>query len=783
MAILDTISHKILKKAEAAAESVQKPDLYQAAIRVLSIFFGHISLLGGVSSFGLAFLTIERRPSLYALLNYALGVLGSLWLLGGLGVIKYALAGGIYLLFLFARSSDKPMRILDSAFVITIALMIGGSLFMLWQGIEMPSVIMLLCECFACVAAAVVFDIVRGAVIERRFDPRSMSFEEKAGFLAVAALSVLSLRQVSVFGWFTPANTVSCLIVLLVSTSAGAGASAALSAVLGFMCGVGGADMLYLVGSFCVFGLVSGILRRYGRIAAAAGAVLSCAAIAFAGDGIFEASLSVTDVIIAAVLQFFIPTRVYSAVTEIFTPPVPRQGVGERSSDMAKLRLGNASKSFKGLSETLLKPPGGAAADIEDASEIFDGAADIVCRNCINCKLCWEQDYSSTYNAMCRFFGVLEANGTASAADAPEVFAKRCLHLRPFVRELNRLYEIGRNDRVWRRRMSENRVLASEQLGFVAEILEKLSLEADMSETTDLKLENELALKLRLSGIKVREAHIIRAATGRLNAEILAVCRRDTRGLCGRVLNAARTVLPAALRISEVTRIDGKTVRIRLADDEILTAKVGCSAMGAEEVSGDKYAVTRLADGKIAVTVSDGMGTGKSASEDSGAIVRLLSEFLRAGFDKKLAVRLVNSVMVMRSAREAFATVDMCVIDLYSGEVEFMKTGAEPSYIKKNGQVEIVRAASLPVGMFPSVEPECFARRVGEGDCIVMTTDGVATKTGGAVWLKEYLETADCASPKKLAADVLSRAVEENGGHIDDDITVIAIEISPRKKK
>lgn len=778
MAIFDAITHKILKKSGAQARHREKPDLYRAVLRGAGLFLGHISLLGGVSSFGLAFLTIERRASLYAVLNYALGILGSLWLFRDLTVIKYALAGGIYLLFLFARSGDKPLRLLDSAFLITISLLIGGCLFMFWSGFEIPSLVMLLCECFACLSTVVVLDIIRGAIIERRFDPSRLSTEEKGGFLAAAALAVLSLRQIELFGVFEPATSAVCFVILLVSSSAGAGASAAIAAVLGLMCGIGGENILLLIGSLCVFALISGMLRRYGRIVSSAGAVLGCAALGFAYGDILGAPLSLIGAAAAAVLQIIVPTRVYSVISEIFTPSAPVLISENNPEPEAKRRLFEAARSFKSLSETLVLPKENGAEGIESASEIFDGAADIVCRRCTNCGLCWQKDYSATYTAMCRFFGVLESRGTVSPEDAPGDFAERCLHLRPFTRELNRLYEIGRHDRVWRKRMNENRVLASEQLGFAAEILEKLSLEAEQTETVDLRLKNEFALKMRLSGIKVRETHIIRRASGRLSAEITAVCRRDTRGMCGRILSSAKALLSPCMQVSEVERLDRKTVKICLTEGETLTAKVGFAARGAETVSGDRYAVTKLSDGKIAITVSDGMGTGESASEDSGAIVKLLSDFLRAGFDKNLAVRLVNSVMVMNSAREAFATVDMCVIDLYSGEVEFMKTGAEPSYIRKDGQVEIVRAASLPVGMFPSVEPECFARTVGDGDYIVMTTDGVATKTGGGAWLKEYLENADCTSPKKLASDLLDRAVEKNGGQVQDDITVIAIEVS-----
>ncbi len=116
------------------------------------------------------------------------------------------------------------------------------------------------------------------------------------------------------------------------------------------------------------------------------------------------------------------------------------------------------------------------------------------------------------------------------------------------------------------------------------------------------------------------------------------------------------------------------------------------------EENGDSSVTRYLSEGKFAAALSDGMGTGHRASRDSTATVRLLGDFLEAGFDRTVAVRLVNSIMVMKSADEAFATIDMCVVDLYSGETEFIN-GAEPSYIKRGSDVEQSAALLFPLGL------------------------------------------------------------------------------------
>ena len=41
-------------------------------------------------------------------------------------------------------------------------------------------------------------------------------------------------------------------------------------------------------------------------------------------------------------------------------------------------------------------------------------------------------------------------------------------------------------------------------------------------------------------------------------------------------------------------------------------------------------------------------------------------------------MRTVNSVLLLRSADETFATVDLAIADLYTGELEFIKMAQRP---------------------------------------------------------------------------------------------------------
>lgn len=206
-------------------------------------------------------------------------------------------------------------------------------------------------------------------------------------------------------------------------------------------------------------------------------------------------------------------------------------------------------------------------------------------------------------------------------------------------------------------------------------------------------------------------------------------------------------------------------------------------SVAVDEKSGDSIMLSRLKEGKYLAVLSDGMGTGRPAGRQSEAIIDLLESFMVAGFDKNVAVKLINSVMVMKSAKEAFATVDMCMVDLYTGDAEFIKNGAEPGYIIRDDHVEVIRSTSLPVGLVSGIETETFANRLELGDMVVLVSDGMGMKDGGNGWIHQALEEMPRdMETDKIAKELIDRAIELKEGKRDDDMSVIVMKILPTKE-
>jgi stage II sporulation protein E len=87
------------------------------------------------------------------------------------------------------------------------------------------------------------------------------------------------------------------------------------------------------------------------------------------------------------------------------------------------------------------------------------------------------------------------------------------------------------------------------------------------------------------------------------------------------------------------------------------------------------------------------------ALNESQAAVRLLENLLNSGFDRDVTLRTINSVLQLKSSTDTFATLDMLMIDLFTAEVDFIKVGSAPSFIRRGRRVGVVTSNSLPIGI------------------------------------------------------------------------------------
>jgi len=334
-------------------------------------------------------------------------------------------------------------------------------------------------------------------------------------------------------------------------------------------------------------------------------------------------------------------------------------------------------------------------------------------------------------------------------------------------------------------RILESRELVGQQLSGVSDIIRRLADELDMSLKFHEELEEEIMREMNEQKIDVDNVVVMEDGNGRYEVDITHKPYYEKKPWGRTASGILNRSLKRRMQLEDEAPVfTGKGSRGRY-NSRFLEVKKLCVNSGAagapksrDGVSGDTHSVMELRNGQCMLTLSDGMGTGREAREESAATVELLEDFVESGFEKDLAVKIINSALVLKNSDESFSTLDVCCADLYSGDAEFIKIGAASTFLRRDGKVSVIRSSSLPMGAVADLDAEVSRLRLRHGDVILMVTDGVldaaSSKEDKEGWVSQALRDCKYVNPQDIADMVLIEAKKLSGGNIGDDMTVLA---------
>lgn len=256
-----------------------------------------------------------------------------------------------------------------------------------------------------------------------------------------------------------------------------------------------------------------------------------------------------------------------------------------------------------------------------------------------------------------------------------------------------------------------------------------------------------------------------------------------------RAREARRLISAYARAMSHVAERFSSTARLTQSADRYPAAyqvKQGAAQVPrrGSMVSGDSCIGTSIGSDLYLLGLSDGMGVGREAAQESRQCLSLVQRLLEAGLGTEVAVNTVNAVFLNRAAGEAFVTLDLLLIDLDRGRGEFVKVGAAPTYIKRGSDVTVVSSPALPAGILPEVEIERQERTLLPGDIVVLVSDGIWDAATGSEdkdrWILSHLRRESETNPETIAEGLLAKALEimpDNG----DDMTVLVARVESER--
>lgn len=398
-------------------------------------------------------------------------------------------------------------------------------------------------------------------------------------------------------------------------------------------------------------------------------------------------------------------------------------------------------------------------------------------------------------------FNILEKNDIILEDDLVDIFKRNNNYilvqdqnikeaLREVIKIANRAYKIIQIENI---KINENKK-ANKKIAKVAKEVAKavdtcIEKVAQNKDEKLVKKEKEIQKILSGKNIPIENANIRLVKNGKYIVEIKLDIKDTTLRDKSRIANISdlisKTIGSKMSFQKDRRNLDtGEYTQTYSTEDKFIM-QVGSSKISKEdsEASGDCNLQMRLDDGKYVLAISDGMGTGAKARENSKLVITRLKKLLQGGFEKEQSINLINSSLSLKTKEDEFATLDMCVLDLYEGNLSFVKNGACNTYIKNKKNISIIKSEEMPIGTGLEVTLKEKIVPVSDGDIIVICSDGLVDSKEDLKkdWVEEFLKNISTNNVQKISDMILAEAIDNNYGVAADDITVIVAKILKKK--
>lgn len=330
------------------------------------------------------------------------------------------------------------------------------------------------------------------------------------------------------------------------------------------------------------------------------------------------------------------------------------------------------------------------------------------------------------------------------------------------------------------KKLAENRELLAENLKEMAALMNGVAEATVRLMKLGGKKQKEIVHALAGEGLAIEDICLIQKPCGRVEVSVTLHTKTNKTVTVEEVAGYFSVLLDMHLTPCRKNPffIGQETQEVLLEEETAYCYMTGVARAikEGETVSGDNYSFLEMGDGLVAMLLSDGMGSGPQANQDSLLIVELLEQMLEAGLGMDMAVQMMNSLVATDVREDNMSTLDICLLDLHDGSCCFSKAGAASSFLKHGASVERIPSVTLPLGVFSQIETEETERLLADGDMVILVSDGVLEDWPGGegeFFFREKIAALHPSSPVEMANQLLKYVIEQCRGSIRDDMTIL----------
>ncbi len=642
---------------------------------------------------------------------------------------------------------------------------------------------------------------------------RAFTIEEVIGTSLLLAITVTAFDAIDIFG-FSIKNILSILIVLVLGWKNGMLVGATGGITIGAVLGIITGTEPVMIAAYAISGLIAGLLNRFGRIGVIVGFTIGNVVLAYVANGYMADLIVFQEILIASLGLLAIPKNIEINIDDLvgstkLLPEVTPRDLEENKDTIYKLN--SMSETIYDMAESY----GEAAATILSDKELkaqeksnMDMFVEELKKNLeeLEDNMLYEEMYYPTEKLITDIFNYLLDNDVITEKEFVKILEKNNNYIVGFdntksqanediykiVKAINYSYRVSKINFIWKKKMDESKKNVSEQLKGVSQAILKMAQDIDKEEDKFIDTKKEMLKLLEQKDIVVKDIEIKEKSSGRYIVQVYTdVCENPDGTECdikkiGRIISK---VLGQKMTIQDQEcglRLNRSMCKFTYISDDNYNIQIGMakSTKSGSPVSGDSALHTKLQDGKYLLVLSDGMGSGPEAMKSSKIAVKMLERLLAAGFEKDVSLKLINSTLSANTEEDMYATLDIEILDLYNGNMEFIKNSACPTYIKRGRDVQLLKSMTLPTGILNDVDLVVYDFDLQDGDIIVMCTDGVIDSNkeylNKELWLKYLLEDVQVNDAQKIADIIIGEAIDNDFGNQKDDMSVIVAKVSKK---